>query len=111
MDLISRNDSKPLSKIKWLVASRNRPDIEERLRPDGLRLKISLELNSYYISNAINAFIDFKILELTKLKGYKTDLREKIKNYLCANANGTFLWVALLEQEAAEDREGLLRVG
>ena len=96
LDLISRNDSKPLSKIKWLVASRNRPDIEERLRPDGLRLKISLELNSYYISNAINAFIDFKILELTKLKGYKTDLREKIKNYLCANANGTFLWVALV---------------
>jgi hypothetical protein len=51
------------------VSSRNRPDIEERLRPAGSRAKISLELNSSHISRAINAFIDFKVSKLMELKG------------------------------------------
>ena len=53
LDLIN---SEPSSKVKWLVASRSRPDIEEQLRPDNLHLKISLELNPSHISSAIDAF-------------------------------------------------------
>ena len=30
LDLTTRFNSEPLSKVKWLVASRNRPDIKER---------------------------------------------------------------------------------
>ena len=52
------------------MASHNRLDIEERLRSDSSCLKISLELNSSHSSYAINAFIDFKVSELVKLKDY-----------------------------------------
>jgi hypothetical protein len=46
LDLITHNTSEPSSRVKWLVSSRQRSDIELRLRPDKLRSKISLELNS-----------------------------------------------------------------
>jgi hypothetical protein len=98
LDLIVRNISRP-SRVKWLVSSRNRPDIEERLRPADSRAKISLELNSCHISRAVNAFIDFKVSKLTELKAYKFELREKIRSYLYAKADGTFLWVALVCKE------------
>ncbi|KAF7508093.1 hypothetical protein GJ744_009675 [Endocarpon pusillum] len=95
LDFIARNTSEP-SKVKWLVSSRNRPDIEERLRPAGSRTKISLELNSSHISRAVNAFIDFRILKLTELKRYKAEVQKKIRKYLYEKADGTFLWVALV---------------
>jgi hypothetical protein len=95
LDLITRNSSEP-SRVKWLVSSRNRPNIEEWLRPNSLRVKISLELNSCHVSQAVNAFIEFKVSKLTERKGYKNELREKIKSYLYTKADGTFLWVALV---------------
>jgi NACHT domain len=95
LDLIARNSSGS-ARVKWLVSSRNRPDIEERLRPTDSCAKISLELNSYYISRAVNVFIDFKVSKLTESKGYQAELREKISNYLYANADETFFWVALV---------------
>ena len=87
---IARNTSET-SKVKWFVSSRNRPDIEERLRPAGSCAKISLELNSSHISCAVNAIIDFKVSKLMELKGYKAEIREKIGNYLYGKAYGTFL--------------------
>ena len=66
LDAIAFSESESSSRVKWLVASRNRPDIEERLKSDGLRLKINLELNSFHISRAVNSFIDFKVQELAK---------------------------------------------
>ena len=66
LDLITRFNSEPSSKVKWLVASRSRPDIEERLRPDNLHLKISLELNSSHILYTVNAFINLKVQELVE---------------------------------------------
>jgi hypothetical protein len=98
LDLIARNSSEP-SRVKWLVSSRNRPDIEEWLRPDGLRVKISLELNSSHISQAVNSFINFKVSKLVERKGYKSELCDRIKSYLRAKADGTFLWVALVCKE------------
>jgi NACHT domain len=98
LDLIARNSSEP-SRVKWLVSSRNRPDIEEWLRPDGLRVKISLELKSCHISQAVNAFIDFKVQELVKHHDYDIELREEVRAHLSRNAEGTFLWVALVCKE------------
>jgi NACHT domain len=84
------------SRVKWLVTSRNRLDIEESLRPDGSRLKISLELNSFHISHAVDAFIDFKVQELAEQKRYDDTLQKEVRSYLHENAEGTFLWVALV---------------
>ncbi|KAI9863919.1 MAG: hypothetical protein M1824_005957 [Vezdaea acicularis] len=94
-DLIARNSSEP-SKVKWLVSSRNKPEIQERLRSGCSRGRISLELNPVHVSRAVNAFIDFKVSKLTELKAYKTKLRDEIRNYLYSKAEGTFLWVALV---------------
>jgi hypothetical protein len=41
----------------------------------------------------------FKVLKLTELKAYKTELDEKIRSYLYAKADGTILWVALFCKE------------
>ena len=93
LDLIN---SEPSSKVKWLVASRGKPDIEEQLRPDNLHSKISLELNSSHISSAVDAFINVKVHELASRKKYDDKLREEVRSYLQDNAGGTFLWVALV---------------
>jgi hypothetical protein len=66
LDVIAPRKPEPSPKVKWLVASRNRPDIEERLRPDRLLLKINLELNASHISCVVNVFIDIKVLELAE---------------------------------------------
>jgi hypothetical protein len=102
LDIIAPRQPEPLSKVKWLVASRNRPDIEERLRPDSLRLKISLELNLSHISRAVDAFIDVKVGELAKEKRYDDKIREEVRNHLFNNAEGTFLWVAVVCKELRE---------
>src|SRR5438876_1092401 len=91
LDLITHNDSKPSSNAKWLMASQNRLDIKERLRPNGFCLKISLELNSFHIFCTINAFIDFKVQELAEQKKYDNKLCKKVRSYLYENAEGTFL--------------------
>jgi hypothetical protein len=81
------------------VASRNRPDLEEWLKPDILCSKISLGLNSSHISLAVDAFINFKVSELADLKEYDSKLHEDVKSCLCKNTEGTFLWVALVCKE------------
>jgi hypothetical protein len=91
LDLNAHNTSKP-SRVKWLVSSRNGPDIEEQLR----RTKISLKLNSCHILQTVNAFIDFKVQELTEQNNCNSRLHKEVKGHLCRNTEGTFLWVALV---------------
>src|SRR5947207_6658387 len=95
LKLISR-DSFRSPKVKWLVASRYRPDIERWLQADAFQQKINLELNSTHISHAVNAFIDAKISELAKQKLFDNKLQEKVRNYLLENSEETFLWVSLV---------------
>ena len=102
LDLITGKDCKSTSKAKWLVASRNQPEIEQRLRPDTLRLRTDLELNSIHISRAVNAFIDSKVQNLTKRKGYDTTLQQEVESVLREKAGKTFLWVALVCKELQE---------
>ncbi|KAI9777756.1 MAG: hypothetical protein M1839_008551 [Geoglossum umbratile] len=99
LDVIAPRKPEPSSKVKWLVASRNRPDIEERLRPDSFLLKISLELNPSPISSAVNNFIDTKVSELANRKKYDNRLCKEVRSYLSKNAEDTFLWVALVCRE------------
>ena len=98
LDLIAHNTSEPPSRVKWLVSSRSQSNIEIRLRPDKLRSKISLELNSCHISHAVNTFIDFKVSELAKTR-YTSQLQKEVTDYLHENAKDTFLWVALVCKE------------
>jgi len=47
----------------------------------------------------MNDFIDFKVLEIEEQNGYDSKLYKNVSSYLCRNAGGTFLWVALVYKE------------
>jgi hypothetical protein len=102
LDLIVQNASALSSRVKWLVSSRNRLDIEERLRLDNNHVTLSLELNEQHVSSAVGAYIDHKILDLAQLKQYNSVLRGRVRDQLYQKANGTFLWVALVCKELRE---------
>ncbi|KAK3374120.1 WD40-repeat-containing domain protein [Lasiosphaeria ovina] len=84
------------SNVKWIVSSRNWPSIERGLDTTLQKVKLSLELNEKSVSAAVNAYIQFKVNELAKQNGYDSDTWNGVRQYLSLNANGTFLWVALV---------------
>ncbi|RYP61067.1 hypothetical protein DL771_010266 [Monosporascus sp. 5C6A] len=82
LDLIKETPSK--SRIKWLLSSRNRIDIEQKLRPDNSRTRLSLELksNADHVSHAVNAYIDHCIWEIPAIQNNKqlqAQVRDQIR--------------------------------
>ena len=86
------------SRIKWLVSSRNRPDIEECLERAGYNVRLCLELNAESISTAVSIYIRHKVHQLVRRKKYDDKTRDAVLDHLFSNANNTFLWVALVCQ-------------
>ncbi|CAG8626676.1 unnamed protein product, partial [Penicillium salamii] len=84
--------------IKWIVSSRNWPNIEERLDTTHTA-PISLELNEASVSEAVSNFIQHKVHYLAKVKQYSDETRDTICRHLSSNSQGTFLWVALVCQD------------
>ncbi|KAK4172851.1 hypothetical protein QBC36DRAFT_68257 [Triangularia setosa] len=93
-------------RVKWLLSSRNEVFIEEKLKPDAGRTRLSLEVkaNAIQVSNAIDAYIDDKLSGLALLQD-DPPLKTQVQDILHQKANGTFLWVALVIQELS--REGV----
>ncbi|KAM3067045.1 hypothetical protein ACMFMG_011824 [Clarireedia jacksonii] len=85
--------------IKWIISSRNWPNIEKTLDTATQKLRLCLELNEKSISAAVATFIQFKVKWLAKRNKYSNDTQEAVQLHLTLNANGTFLWVALVCQE------------
>jgi len=105
LDLIVRTSASP--RVKWIVSSRNRPQIEEQLRTTGY--SCSLELNAESVSAAVNVYIRHKVLHLAQRKRYDAETKGAIQQYLSSNARGTFLWVALVcERLEKASRHGAL---
>ena len=102
--LISATAAKS-SKVKWLVSSRYRLDIESKLRGGDGQARLDLELNAQSISRAVDAYIDHK---LSMLK-YDETLRAQVADELHNRADGTFLWVALVCKilESADDYDAV----
>jgi len=46
------------------VSSRNKPDIEARLRLNNVQIILSLKLNLEHVSRAVELFINYKVLKL-----------------------------------------------
>lgn len=90
LDLVVQ-ESSAHSHVKWIVSSRNWPDIEERLDTATLTAPISLELNGKYVSNAVRQFILHKFNQLAEDKKYKDELRDTVYRHLSSNSQGTFL--------------------
>ncbi|RKL31593.1 Vegetative incompatibility protein HET-E-1 [Fusarium proliferatum] len=84
-------------KAKWVISSRNWPDIESQLDATKSQVRLHLELNHASISNAVLKFVDRKVTQLNST--YNEPTRAHIRKHLLDNANDTFLWVALVCQE------------
>ncbi|CAG8887462.1 unnamed protein product [Penicillium egyptiacum] len=97
LDLITQVSS-AYPQIKWIVSSRNWPNIEERLDTTHTA-PISLELNEASVSEAVSNFIQHKVHYLAKVKKYSDETRDTICRHLSSNSQGTFLWVALVCQD------------
>ena len=82
-------------KVKWIITSRNEPQIKRALENSSFIHHTSLELNSDHVTQAVREFIRVKVKNLN----YDDLLREEVEKYLTDNADGTFLWVALVCQE------------
>lgn len=85
------------SRVKWIVSSRNMPDIEAHL--EKARHKLSLELNAGSITSAVETFIEQKVNRLAQKNKYTPEVRSAVLEHLTSNAGGTFLWVALVCQD------------
>ncbi|KAI8648966.1 Vegetative incompatibility protein HET-E-1 [Fusarium keratoplasticum] len=99
LDLIA----KP-SRVKWIVSSRNWLDIEEKLDNAKQKVRLHLDLNKDSISKAIDTYIGYKVDQLARDKNYDRETRRVVESHLTSNADGTFLWVALVCQELADPK-------
>ena len=84
--------------VKWIVSSRNRPDIEEQLERAGSKVRLCLELNAESVSTAVNIYIQNKVQQLAERKKYDDKMRDAVLDHLSLNAKDTFLWVTLVCQ-------------
>ncbi|EXM13673.1 hypothetical protein RAB80_014072 [Fusarium oxysporum f. sp. vasinfectum] len=81
------------------MSCRNWQDIEEKLDNTEQKVRLHLELNNDSISKAISTYIGYKVDQLARNKKYDKETRVAVQHHLVGNANGTFLWVALVCQE------------
>ncbi|EWZ28532.1 hypothetical protein FOZG_17745 [Fusarium oxysporum Fo47] len=104
LDFIIQSSSTPSSRVKWIISSRNWPDIEDKLDSTKQKVRLPLELNKDSISKAVDMYIGYKVDRLACHKKYDKETRDAVENYLTSNADGTFLWVALVCQELADPK-------
>jgi hypothetical protein len=95
-------ESSSYRSIRWIVSSRNWPNIEANLEPATEKVTLRLELNEHSVSAAVRSYILFKVSTLAERNKYIRDIQEDVKQYLLEHADGTFLWVALVCQELAK---------
>lgn len=95
LDLIADPKIAPPGKVKWLVTSRPLPEIEKKIGPDWARSRISLEIEKANVSQGVETFIE-KTVNQQQMKDWDFQLVEDVQSYLKKNAEGTFLWVALV---------------
>lgn len=94
--IVAKSSGSP--SIKWLLSSRNLPNIEEGIG-SGQEVRLCLELNEESVSKAVDSFIEYKVNGLAGRKSLAPDTVTALGNYLSSHANGTFLWVAAVCQQ------------
>jgi hypothetical protein len=90
------------SRVKWIMSSRNWPEIEEQLERAGHKVRLSLELDAKSEATTAHAvFIQQKVTQLAQKGQYEAEIQHAVLQHLMSNANGTFLWVTLACQDLA----------
>ena len=83
------------NRLKWILTSRNRVDIDENLAFENPGAKLSLEVNAEAVVRAIETYIIHKVAEASSLRSSPVQ-RTIIQQKLLEKAEGTFLWVDLV---------------
>jgi len=84
------------SNIKWLLTSRPLDSAEQHLLGSSDQVLVSLDLNSSHVARAVEAYVESRVHELSRLKRYSKELQKSIKAALIRKAEGIFLWVSLV---------------
>jgi hypothetical protein len=101
LDLVVQKSS-TYPRVKWIVSSRNWPTIEKDLDAATQKVRLCLELNEKSVSMAVTTYVQHKVDWLAKRNRYSNTTWHAVQRYLLLNANGTFLWVALVCKELAD---------
>ncbi|KAH6653638.1 hypothetical protein BKA67DRAFT_570686, partial [Truncatella angustata] len=96
INFIAQQSSK--GNAKWLVSSRNWPQIEDMLSAASEKVRLSLELNQDSVTAAVKVYIRHKAEELRVAKNLDDEKYSQLIDYMNTNADSTFLWVALVVQ-------------
>ncbi|OJJ98484.1 hypothetical protein ASPACDRAFT_1881866 [Aspergillus aculeatus ATCC 16872] len=99
LELVKRSTENP--RVRWIVSSRNWPDIEKQLTATYCST-LSLELNENSVAAAVRTYIRIKVDFLAALNGYDENTKDLTRDYLTSNSNDTFLWVALVCERLAK---------
>jgi hypothetical protein len=110
--LIVRNGINRSSHIKWLLTSRPLDSAEQELLTGSDQVRVSLELNSTHVSEAVKAYIVYRVAELDRFHRCGQALRQKLQIELNKKAEDTFSWVNLVckRLEAVHRDEALITV-
>ncbi|KAL6822005.1 Pfs, NACHT and WD domain protein [Trichoderma sp. SZMC 28015] len=89
-----------LSRVKWIITSRNGPIIDQKLSTNSSRALLNLDLkdNEASISDAVDTYIKYSISRLELLQDDKA-LQGDLEKAMREKVNGTFLWVSLVMKE------------
>lgn len=101
LDLIIRSTS-AAPQVKWILSSRNYPDIKAKLRSCQTSAVIDLESNVTFVSESVDAYIRCRTRQLSLVRD-NTVLQGQLQSAILQKSSGTFLWAALVFQEI-EDR-------
>jgi len=93
------------SKVKWLVSSRPLVEIEKNLKGTGASTKSFLKLDEHNLERPINAYIDYKVLQLRNREAYDDHRLRFVAVELRKRASNTFLWVALVCKKLIDAEE------
>ncbi|EUC40676.1 hypothetical protein COCMIDRAFT_9492, partial [Bipolaris oryzae ATCC 44560] len=78
--IVKQSSTSP--RVKWIVSSRNWPDIEEELERAEHRMRLSLELNAESVAAAVEVFIQQKVCRLAQEKRYTPEVQDAVLQHL-----------------------------
>ncbi|UKZ62532.1 uncharacterized protein TrAtP1_003777 [Trichoderma atroviride] len=85
--------------VKWVVSSRNWPEIEESFNSSAnQQTRLCLELNDKSITTAVDIYIKHQVERLKLRKKISKEIQRTLLHELSTKSNNTFLWVSLVCQ-------------
>ncbi|EHK45465.1 hypothetical protein TRIATDRAFT_292965 [Trichoderma atroviride IMI 206040] len=85
--------------VKWVVSSRNWPEIEESLNSSASQqTRLCLELNDKSITMAVDIYIKHQVERLKFRRKFSEEIQRTLLHELSTKSNNTFLWVSLVCQ-------------